>query len=186
MKTPIALIVNCNLSLQFQTKLSRFPRPERRGEGIAGKDKFRLRNSFTLQMLQMRWNFLRNLKPSASSAILKEYHFVPWHVSFTVYFLCYVVRLFLTLQLKSGSCPGAHFAPPATFTQIWPSKNSVNFNCYWVMFFIRCLQNWNIHSFTLVISVTWGLWVTSFINTEYIWMCWFIEVCHKNILRRQI
>ena len=172
--------------MQFQTKLSRFPRPERRGEGVAGKDKFHFTNSFTLQMLQMRWNFLRNLKPSASSAILKEYHFVPWHVSFTVYFLCSGVCLFLTLQLKSGSCPGPHFAPPATFTQIWPSKNSVNFNCYWVMFFIRCLQNWNIHSFTLVISVTWGLWVTSFINTEYIWMCWFIKVCHKNILRRQI
>ena len=127
MKTPIALIVNCNLSLQFQTKLSRFPRPERRGEGIAGKDKFRLRNSFTLQMLQMRWNFLRNLKPSASSAILKEYHFVPWHVSFTVYFLCSGVCLFLTLQLKSGSCPGPHVGPPATFTQTVPSKNSVNF-----------------------------------------------------------
>ena len=174
------------LEFAISNKVVTFPKTREERGGSSRKRQVSPRNSFTLQMLQMRWNFLRNLKPSASSAILKEYHFVLWHVSFTVYFLCSGVCLFLTLQLKSGSCPGPHFAPPATFTQTGPSKNSVNFNCYWVMFFIRCLQNWNIHSFTLVISVTWGLWVTSFINTEYIWMCWFIEVCHKNILRRQI
>ena len=137
-------------------------------------------------MLQMRWNFLGNLKPSASSAILKEYHFVPWHVSFTVYFLRSGVCLFLTLQLKSGSCPGPHVAPPATFTQVWPSKNSVNFELLLDHVFHQVVQNRNIHSFSLVISVTCGLWVTSFINTKYIWMCWFIEVCHKNILRQPI
>ena len=136
-------------------------------------------------MLQMRWNFLRNLKPSTSSAILKEYHFVLWHVSFTVYFLSSGVCLFLTLQLKSGSCPGPHFVHQPLLHRPGFSRTVLILNCY-RFFFISCLQDWNIHSFSLVISVTWRLWVTSFINTEYIWMCWFIEVCHKNILRRQI
>ena len=121
-------------------------------------------------LLQFSRNIISSPDTSRSLFIFSALEFVCfWHFNW---------RVVLVLALMLPHQPLLH--------RLGLPRTVLILNCYWIMFFIRCLQNWDIHSFSLLISVTWGLWIPSFINTEYIWMCWLIDVCHKNILRRQI